>query len=154
MSHGLIVFCKGHICSAHVLELPSSTDFPWPFLATWARLVLRKRCTVVGWRPLAKRGFPRCLSGEATFACVWRVHARAQLRSVCFMSLPFNVWKHTIILWSVGFWMLSGIPYIMAHCGQFFSFSSLSLVVPKCTRSFFVGYIGMMIAAAAPSMGS
>lgn len=98
------------------------------------RLVLRKRCTVVGWRPLAERGFPRCLSGEvlpscqaATFACLWRVHAQThtQLRSVCFMSLPFNVWKHT-----VGFWMLSGIRCILEHYGQFFS--SASLVVPKC----------------------
>lgn len=54
----------------------------WPH----ARLVLRKRCTVVGWRPLAERGFPRCLSGEvlpscqaATFACLWRVHAHTRI---------------------------------------------------------------------------
>lgn len=59
-----------------------------------------------------------CLS--LTCACT-----HTQLRSVCFMSLPFNVWKHT-----VGFWMLSGIRCILEHYGQFFS--SASLVVPKC----------------------
>lgn len=53
------------------------------------------------------------------------MHTHTQLRSVCFMSLPFNVWKHT-----VGFWMLSGIRCILEHYGQFFS--SASLVVPKC----------------------